>query len=257
MRKLFSNIATNEKQFLNNSYSFQKKKQCGSVNVPTSDKNEQERDCCRVEHTAQHCRLGLFQDARHCQIEELKQKNFMFGLNSWMCKKQPLVSCSSTESEIISLDVGLRMDGSVVHDLRDIATESVPAHVQLTTRPNPNTREFLIPKPRHNIPQEDMRLISGVKWIVYLPLFVWYQMFFLGATVCEGGAYFGMLLGGYNFFFRGHIFSGGSFFFLGHNFFRGHKKLFFFRDTRGFFSEHKRFFFRDTQKHHKNYMKKN
>ena len=30
---------------------------------------------------------------------------------SWMCKKQASVSHSSTESEIISLDAGLRLDG--------------------------------------------------------------------------------------------------------------------------------------------------
>ena len=30
---------------------------------------------------------------------------------SWMCKKQTAVSLSSTESEIISLDAGLRLDG--------------------------------------------------------------------------------------------------------------------------------------------------
>ena len=30
---------------------------------------------------------------------------------SWMCKKQTAVSHSSTESEIISLDTGLRLDG--------------------------------------------------------------------------------------------------------------------------------------------------
>ena len=30
---------------------------------------------------------------------------------SWMCKKQTAVSHSSTESEIISLDIGLRLDG--------------------------------------------------------------------------------------------------------------------------------------------------
>ena len=30
---------------------------------------------------------------------------------SWMCKKQTSVSHSSTESEIISLDAGLKLDG--------------------------------------------------------------------------------------------------------------------------------------------------
>ena len=33
--------------------------------------------------------------------------------SSWMCKKETSVSHSSTESEIISLDAGLRMDGNL------------------------------------------------------------------------------------------------------------------------------------------------
>ena len=36
---------------------------------------------------------------------------------SWMCKKQTSVSHSSTESEIISLDAGLRLDGVPALDL--------------------------------------------------------------------------------------------------------------------------------------------
>ena len=36
---------------------------------------------------------------------------------SWMCKKQSPVSHTSTESEIISLDAGLRMDGLLALDL--------------------------------------------------------------------------------------------------------------------------------------------
>ena len=36
---------------------------------------------------------------------------------SWMCKKQTSVSHSSTESEVISLDAGLRMDGLLALDL--------------------------------------------------------------------------------------------------------------------------------------------
>ena len=39
---------------------------------------------------------------------------------SWMCKKQTSVSHSSTESEIISLDAGLRLDGIPALGLRDI-----------------------------------------------------------------------------------------------------------------------------------------
>ena len=39
---------------------------------------------------------------------------------SWMCKKQTAVSHSSTESEIISLDAGLRLDGIPALDLWDL-----------------------------------------------------------------------------------------------------------------------------------------
>ena len=39
---------------------------------------------------------------------------------SWMCKKQTAVSYSSTESEIISLDTGLRLDGLIAVELWDL-----------------------------------------------------------------------------------------------------------------------------------------
>ena len=39
---------------------------------------------------------------------------------SWMCKKQTAVSHSSTESEIISLDTGLRLDGLPALELCDL-----------------------------------------------------------------------------------------------------------------------------------------
>ena len=39
---------------------------------------------------------------------------------SWVCKKQTSVSHSSTESEIISLDAGLRLDGIPALDLWDL-----------------------------------------------------------------------------------------------------------------------------------------
>ena len=43
-----------------------------------------------------------------------------FVPTSWMCKKQTAVSHSSTESEIISLDAGLRLDGIPALDLLDL-----------------------------------------------------------------------------------------------------------------------------------------
>ena len=50
---------------------------------------------------------------------------FVFGSHtfvpiSWMCKKQSAVSHSSTESEILSLDTGLRLDGLLALELWDL-----------------------------------------------------------------------------------------------------------------------------------------
>ena len=45
-----------------------------------------------------------------------------FVPTSWMCKKQTSDSHSSTESEIISLDAGSRMDGIPALDLWDLVT---------------------------------------------------------------------------------------------------------------------------------------
>ena len=80
---------------------------------------------CHVGNTAQQCRLGLFQDSDFAG--DLEDSKFTFGgtlcifgshavvPRSWMCERQTSVSHSSTESEVISLDAGLRMDG--IHDL--------------------------------------------------------------------------------------------------------------------------------------------
>ena len=75
---------------------------------------------CHVGNTAKQCRLGLFQDSDFAgDLEDSKSTSggtlCVFGshtlfLISWMCKKQTAVSHSSTESEIISLDTGLRLD---------------------------------------------------------------------------------------------------------------------------------------------------
>ena len=76
---------------------------------------------CHVGNTAKQCRLGLFQDSDFAgDLEDSKSTSggtlCIFGSHtfvpiSWMCQKQTPVSHSSTESEIISLDAGLRLDG--------------------------------------------------------------------------------------------------------------------------------------------------
>ena len=46
-----------------------------------------------------------------------------FVLFIWMCKERTLVSHSSVESEVISLDAGLRMGGIPALDLWDLFVE--------------------------------------------------------------------------------------------------------------------------------------
>ena len=85
---------------------------------------------CYVGNTAKQCRLGLFQDSDFAgDLEDSKSTSggtlCVFGSHtfvpiSWMCKKQTSVSHSSTESEIISLDAGLRLDGIPALDLWDL-----------------------------------------------------------------------------------------------------------------------------------------
>ena len=91
------------------------------------------RQHCHVGITAQQCRLGLFQDSDFAgDLEDSKSTSggllCIFGSQtfvpiSWMCKKQTSVSHSSTESEIISLDAGLRMHGIPALDLWDLVIE--------------------------------------------------------------------------------------------------------------------------------------
>ena len=79
---------------------------------------------------AKQCRLGLFQDLDFATVLEDSKSTSggtlcVFGSHtfvpvSWMWKKQTSVSHSSTESEIISLDAGLRLDGSPALELWDL-----------------------------------------------------------------------------------------------------------------------------------------
>ena len=72
-------------------------------------------------NTAQQCRIGLLKNSDFAgDLEDSKSTSggvpCIFGSHtfvpiSWMCNKQTSVSHSSTETEIISLDAGLRMDG--------------------------------------------------------------------------------------------------------------------------------------------------
>ena len=100
---------------------------------------------CHVGNTAKQCRLGLFQDSDFAgDLEDSKSTSggtlCIFGSHtlvpiSWMCKKQTAVSHSSTESEIISLDTGLRLDGLLALELWDLIVSVLGKMTQTTERP--------------------------------------------------------------------------------------------------------------------------
>ena len=88
---------------------------------------------CHVGNTAQHCPLGLFQDSDLAgDLEDSKSTSGAvlcisgsrtFASISRMCKKQTSLSHSSTQSELVSLDAGLRMDGLPGLDFWDVVIE--------------------------------------------------------------------------------------------------------------------------------------
>ena len=93
---------------------------------------------------AKQCRLGLFQDSDFAgDLEDSKSTSggtlCIFGSHtfvpiSWMCKKQTSVSHSSTESEIISLDTGLRLDGLPALELCDLIVSVFGSVSQISDR---------------------------------------------------------------------------------------------------------------------------
>ena len=99
---------------------------------------------CYVRNTAKQCRLGLFQDSDFAgDLDDSKSTSggtlCIFGCHtfvpiSWMCKKQTSVSHSSTESEIISLDAGLGLDGLPALELWDLIVSVLVNMTQTTER---------------------------------------------------------------------------------------------------------------------------
>ena len=103
------------------------------------------KQCFHVGNTAKQCRLGLFQDSYFAgDLEDSKATSggtlCVFGSHtfvptSWMCKKQSAVSHSSTESEIISLDIGLRLDCLLALELRDLIVSVLGNVSRVSDRP--------------------------------------------------------------------------------------------------------------------------
>ena len=79
--------------------------------------NNADWDCCKTRISREILKIQNLLRVEHCAFLEVIHT---FVPISWMCKKQTSVSHSSTESEIISLDAGLRLDGIPALDLWDL-----------------------------------------------------------------------------------------------------------------------------------------
>ena len=120
---------------------------------------------------AKQCGLGLFQDSDFAgDLEDSKSTSggtlCVFGSHtfvpiSWMCKKQTAISHSSTESEIISLDTGLRLDGLPALELWDLIVSVLGNFSRVSDRSgNPESADHKHHKPHKKI--DVMKDIDGV-----------------------------------------------------------------------------------------------
>ena len=94
---------------------------------------------------------------------------------SWMCKKQTAVSHSSPESEIISLDAGLRLDGIPALDLWDLIVAVLGNTSQShKERGDPllNQREFCSPPHTIHKRKQSQRVFNDLDNVDFIPSIV-------------------------------------------------------------------------------------
>ena len=134
------------------------------------------RQYCHVGNTAKQSRLGVFQDSDFAgDLEDSKSTSggtlCIFGSHtfvpiSWMCKKQTAVSHSSTESEIISLDTGLRFDGLPALELWDLIVSVCGSVSQVSDRsgqPDDDVHKHHKPQKRINVMENIDSVPSNVQ----------------------------------------------------------------------------------------------
>ena len=125
---------------------------------------------CLVGNTAKQCRLGLFHDSDFAgDLEDSKSTSggtlciygsHTFVPRSWMCKKQASVSHSSTESEIVSLDAGLRLDGIPALDLWDLIVAVLHGNTYQSNQERGNPCTNLVRAAPHKLQMRKTSAIS-------------------------------------------------------------------------------------------------
>ena len=84
---------------------------------------------------------------------------------SWMCKKQTSVSHTSTESEIISLDTGLRLDGIPTLDLWDL----IVLVLGNTTQKHDRTEKPVVCRDENHVRQQSHGMINDLDNVDFIP----------------------------------------------------------------------------------------
>ena len=91
---------------------------------------------------------------------------------SWMCKKQTSVSHNSTESEIISLDAGLRLVGILALDLWDLIVALLGNTIQNRIAQgdlSKNKREVCSPPHTIHKRKQSQRVINDLDDVDFIP----------------------------------------------------------------------------------------
>ena len=131
-------------------------------------------------NSAKQCRLGLFQDSDFAgDLEDSKSTSggtlCIFGSHtflpiSWMCKKQTAVSHSSTESEIMSLDAGLKLDGIPALDLWDLIVAVLQGNTYQSNQERCDPCTNLVSAAPHKLPmrKKSHGMIDDLDNIVFI-----------------------------------------------------------------------------------------
>ena len=115
-------------------------------------------------------RILILREILEIQNPLLEEHCAFFGSHtfvpiSWMCKKQTSVSHSSTESEIISLDTGLRLDGLPALELWDLIVSvfgSTTQNHDRTGRPVASSSEICSPPHTIHKRKQSRRVITDL-----------------------------------------------------------------------------------------------
>ena len=146
-------------------------------------------------NTGKQCRLGLFQDPDFAgDLEDSKSTSggtlCVFGSHtfvpiSWMCKKQTSVTHSSTESEIISLDLHQNIMRTILQERRDNSLQ----HYNLVHKFIPMPQAMKIREAKAAVDKAGNLNRDNGKWCCWMvgrfatqtPIFARWSLFFRSA----------------------------------------------------------------------------